>query len=87
MTVDRLAGSMVVSGQVGIGWEGSMAQKKAKAAPAARKTSGRNVPAARHVVRQEMAATSGTNDPGRLLREAAWSRMFGRVEAKNPFAR
>jgi hypothetical protein len=23
----------------------------------------------------------------RLLREAAWSRMFGRTEARNPFAR
>ena len=23
----------------------------------------------------------------RLLREAAWARMFGRVESKNPFAR
>jgi hypothetical protein len=26
-------------------------------------------------------------DPSRLLREAAWSRMFGRTEAKNPFTR
>jgi hypothetical protein len=26
-------------------------------------------------------------DPNRLLREAAWSRMFGRTETKNPFAR
>jgi hypothetical protein len=26
-------------------------------------------------------------DPNRLLREAAWSRMFGRAEAKNPFTR
>jgi hypothetical protein len=24
--------------------------------------------------------------PQRFLREAAWSRMFGRTEAKNPFA-
>jgi hypothetical protein len=32
---------------------------------------------------------SATNaaDLGRLLREAAWSRMFGRVESKNPFTR
>lgn len=28
-----------------------------------------------------------SNDSNRLLREAAWSRMFGRTEAKNPFAR
>jgi hypothetical protein len=26
-------------------------------------------------------------DPNRLLREAAWSRMFGRTETKNPFTR
>ena len=30
---------------------------------------------------------SATGDQNRLLREAAWSRMFGRVESKNPFAR
>ncbi len=33
-------------------------------------------------------ATSGAgSNPGRLLREAAWSRMFGRTESKNPFTR
>jgi len=32
-----------------------------------------------------MAATG--SDPNRLLREAAWSRMFGRAESKNPFTR
>jgi hypothetical protein len=32
-----------------------------------------------------VAAVAG--DSNRLLREAAWSRMFGRVEAKNPFTR
>ncbi len=26
-------------------------------------------------------------DSQRLMREAAWSRMFGRVESKNPFTR
>lgn len=30
---------------------------------------------------------SATADPRQLMREAAWSRMFGRVEAKNPFTR
>jgi len=30
--------------------------------------------------------TAGIN-PNRLLREAAWSRMFGRIESKNPFTR
>jgi hypothetical protein len=37
-------------------------------------------------VAQERVATGGGN-PNRLLREAAWSRMFGRVESKNPFTR
>jgi hypothetical protein len=32
----------------------------------------------------EPAATTNSN---RMLREAAWSRMFGRVESKNPFTR
>jgi hypothetical protein len=31
--------------------------------------------------------TSSGGDSNRLLREAAWSRMFGRVESKNPFTR
>ena len=30
---------------------------------------------------------ASTNDSNRLLREAAWSAMFGRVESKNPFTR
>ena len=33
-----------------------------------------------------LPATS-TSDGNRLLREAAWSAMFGRVESKNPFTR
>lgn len=35
---------------------------------------------------RQAAQPSGTN-PNRLLREAAWSRMFGRVKSKNPFTR
>jgi hypothetical protein len=31
--------------------------------------------------------TTGNGNLNRLLREAAWTRMFGRVEAKNPFSR
>ena len=31
-------------------------------------------------------STAGSN-PNRFLREAAWSRMFGRTESKNPFTR
>jgi hypothetical protein len=33
------------------------------------------------------SVTTGVSDSNRLLREAAWSRMFGRVESKNPFTR
>jgi hypothetical protein len=62
-----------------------MAQKKAKPTPV-----GRKAPAAtnerRSIGQAATAATTGS-DPNRLLREAAWSRMFGRIEAKNPFAR
>ncbi len=36
--------------------------------------------------RQTVQPTVSSN-PNRLLREAAWSRMFGRADAKNPFAR
>lgn len=36
----------------------------------------------------QRAVTAGTSsDPRRLMREAAWARMFGRTEAKNPFGR
>ena len=40
----------------------------------------------RRTARQE-AQPTGTGDSNRLLREAAWSRMFGRTETKNPFTR
>ena len=43
--------------------------------------------AAPRVPRQAVAAATTAGDTNRLLREAAWSQMFGRVEAKNPFAR
>ena len=60
-----------------------MALKKGVTAPPAR---GQAVKAAvpRPVAPQR--ATGGSDsDTTRLLREAAWSRMFGRVESKNPF--
>jgi hypothetical protein len=81
---DRLDGGIR---QIGTGWEAGMAQKKAKSAPAARKTSASDSAVVRRAIRQDSAAANSASDPGRLLREAAWSRMFGRVEAKNPFAR
>jgi hypothetical protein len=43
-------------------------------------------PAAGSPARQAAPAATG-RDPNRLLREAAWSRMFGRIETKNPFTR
>lgn len=61
-----------------------MAQKKAKPAPVAQKVS---TPAATRAARPPTTAATGGTDPNCLLREAAWSRMFGRVEAKNPFTR
>jgi hypothetical protein len=62
-----------------------MAPRKAKAAPVTQKVA---APAAeRRAARQSGAAAAGGGDPNRLLREAAWSRMFGRIEAKNPFTR
>jgi hypothetical protein len=35
----------------------------------------------------ERATGSAGSNPNRLLREAAWNRMFGRTESKNPFSR
>lgn len=37
-------------------------------------------------VRTPPAPRSGAN-PQQIIREAAWSRMFGRIEMKNPFTR
>jgi hypothetical protein len=77
----------VLSWQAGISLEGNMASKKAKPAQVARKTPAREPAAERRTVGQDAVSATGGLNPGRLLREAAWSRMFGRVDAKNPFAR
>jgi hypothetical protein len=55
-----------------------------KKTPARRKAPVKPVVA--RAVAQERVATGGSS-PNRLLREAAWSRMFGRIESKNPFTR
>ena len=62
-----------------------MAPRKMKpeAAPAKARTT--PVALASRASRQPAPQSSG--DPNRLLREAAWSRMFGRIETKNPFTR
>jgi hypothetical protein len=67
-----------------------MAPRKAKPAPAAQKSAAQKpvAPAiGERATRQDVAPATGASDSNRLLREAAWSRMFGRTEAKNPFAR
>jgi hypothetical protein len=63
-----------------------MATKKAKAAaPAIRAAANRSTPQV--IAAPVLPATPGADIPQRLLREAAWSRMFGRADTKNPFAR
>ncbi len=61
-----------------------MATRKTKPAPDAKKTK----PAVeQRAVRQVSVPGTGGGDSNRLLREAAWSAMFGRIESKNPFTR
>jgi hypothetical protein len=68
--------------------EENMAPRKAKPARAAEAAQKSAAPAiGQRAPRQAGAALAGGSDSNRLLREAAWSRMFGRIEAKNPFAR
>lgn len=65
--------------------KGSPATAGAKPAPAARQG-----PAARKEAPRgngQQATAAATEDPRRLMREAAWARMFGRTETKNPFTR
>jgi hypothetical protein len=59
---------------------------KAKSAAASPKARAPAATTERRANRQDAQAAGG-GDSNRLLREAAWSRMFGRVESKNPFTR
>ena len=60
-----------------------MAGKKANPAPAVRKVTTKA--RARTLVRRQVTVIAvGSADPRRLLREAAWSQMFGRVEFEEP---
>jgi hypothetical protein len=59
-----------------------MAVKKATAVRPARGQAAKAVEA-----RPAAVERSAGGDSTRMLREAAWSRMFGRVESKNPFTR
>ena len=64
-----------------------MAPRKGTPSPPARKIAAK--PASERRVAREATpiSSSSSNNTSRLLREAAWSQMFGRVESKNPFAR
>jgi hypothetical protein len=76
--------AMVLSWRVfGLGRE-AMAMRKAKSTTAAPKS---RATAQRRSSREQLVAATDATDLNRLLREAAWSRMFGRIESKNPFAR
>jgi hypothetical protein len=64
------------------------AKSRASSTPVQRRSERRTAPpmdAASTAVSMPSSAPDAT--AGRLLREAAWSRMFGRIESKNPFAR
>jgi hypothetical protein len=62
-----------------------MAPRK-KTAATGRKAPASSAPKKQRGARQNAESSSGS-DSNRLLREAAWSRMFGKVESKNPFTR
>jgi hypothetical protein len=63
-----------------------MATRKGKSARPARKAAPAKQPAGRRATAPAAAPVS-SNNPNRLLREAAWSAMFGRLDSKNPFTR
>lgn len=62
-----------------------MAPRKTKPATVAQKASAPATTIERRATRQAAATTTGGSNPNQMLREAAWSRMFGRIETKNPF--
>jgi hypothetical protein len=66
--------------------EGSMAGTKAKPTPRVRRAT--SAVASKQPSRRQTAVVAAVSaDANRLLREAAWSQMFGRLESKNPFTR
>ena len=63
-----------------------MAGTKAKPTPRVRRTT--SAVAGKQPSRRQTAVVAAVSaDANRLLREAAWSQMFGRLEFKNPFTR
>ena len=63
-----------------------MAPRKAKSTATAPKVRASGAGTSPRTSRQG-EQSSGGGDSNRLLREAAWNRMFGRIETKNPFTR
>jgi hypothetical protein len=64
-----------------------MALRKAKNTTVSPKARATAATTERRSPRTPLIPATNAPDSSRLLREAAWSRMFGRVESKNPFAR
>jgi|HubBroStandDraft_5_1064220.scaffolds.fasta_scaffold2130106_1 hypothetical protein len=65
-----------------------MARKSTTAAGPTRKTTSPASPSRRPAtIGQPAGVAQPGGDPRRLMREAAWLRMFGSVDAKNPFTR
>ena len=64
-----------------------MATRKTKNATETSRSGAQVAATERRSSRRPVMPVTNTTDLTRLLREAAWSRMFGRVESKNPFAR
>ena len=60
---------------------------KQKAKPAATKRRTTTNAAAPVPASRSITTSGGGGEPKQLMREAAWSRMFGRAAAKNPFTR
>ena len=58
-----------------------MAKKPRKSSPAVGK------PAKAAAEQADRVRSSAAAEERRLLHEAAWSRMFGKVSGRNPFAR
>jgi hypothetical protein len=63
-----------------------MAGTKAKTTPPVRRTTSAAATEQRSR-RQTAVVAAVSTDANRLLREAAWSQMFGRLDSKNPFTR
>ncbi len=64
-----------------------MAAPKSGSTPAGDQRAARSAPRPEVVSSAQPDTEQADKEMRRLLREAAWSRMFGKVGAKNPFVR